>query len=74
MISSQLHQHIDGFDEIIHRDDDDFSRSGLKATSLIRVGRLAVAEEGMLLGAVGEIAPERLKRIKARLAAWLTAI
>jgi len=72
MISSQLRQYIDGFDEIIRRDDDDFSCSGLKAASLIRVGRLAVVEEGMLLGSVGAIASERLKRIKARLAGWLT--
>ena len=51
-------------------DDPDFSRSGLKATSLIRVGRLAVIDGGILLGTIGEVDAERLKRIKVRLSKW----
>ena len=42
MISSQTHQHIVGFDEIVQESDVDFGESGLKVTSVIRVGRLAV--------------------------------
>jgi len=72
MISSQTRHYVEGFDEIIHEDDTDFSRSGLKASSVIRVGRLAVVEGGMLLGSIGEIDPERLRRIKTKLADWLT--
>jgi mRNA interferase MazF len=64
-----LHRRVD---RIIHEDDTDFSRSGLKASSVIRVGRLAVVEGGMLLGSIGEIDSERLRRIKTRLADWLT--
>lgn len=71
MISSQMRYCIEGFDEIIHEDDTDFSRSGLKASSVIRVGRLAVVEGEMLLGSIGEIDLERLRRIKTKLADWL---
>lgn len=71
MISSQLHQYIKDFDEIVDKSDPDFSHSGLKTSSVIRVGRLAVVEESILLGAVGEIDAERLKRIKKNLSDWL---
>ncbi len=72
MISSQMHQYIQDFDEIIGKNDIDFARSGLKTSSVIRVGRLAVVEERVLLGAIGEIDDERLKRLKANLSDWLT--
>ncbi len=71
MISSQMRHAIPEFDEIIGEDDPDFAESGLKAASVIRVGRLAVVQGEILLGAVGQIAPERLQRIKRRLAEWL---
>lgn len=72
MISSQIRQCIEGFDEIMREGDSDFIQSGLKETSLVRVGRLAVAESGMLIGTVGDIMPARLQRIKSNLAHWLT--
>jgi len=56
----------------MQRGDSDFVASGLRAPSVIRVGRLAVVEGEMLLGAIGEIDSERLQRIKTRLADWLT--
>ena len=72
MISSQMRQYIEGFDEIVDSDADDFSRTGLKSSSVIRVGRLAVVEGSILLGAIGEIDEERLNRIKTNLSIWLT--
>lgn len=42
MISSQLRQYNDGFDEIVREDDVDFGASGLKVPSVIRVGRLRI--------------------------------
>ena len=72
MISSQLRHYTEGFDEIIDESSSDFAHSGLKTPSVIRIGRLAVVEEHMLLGSIGEIAPERLRRIKTNLVAWLT--
>jgi mRNA interferase MazF len=71
MISSQLRHYVEGFDEIIHQDATDFSAAGLKATSVVRVGGLAVVGESILVGSIGEIAPERLRRIKSGLANWL---
>lgn len=71
MISSQVHQRIDGFDELIEEDDEDFARSGLKVTSVIRMGRLAVVEGAMLEGSIGTISPERMTRIRKRLAEWI---
>ena len=72
MISSQTHQHIAGFDEMVQENDIDFGESGLKATSVIRVGRLAVVSGDILLGAIGQISNERLSRVKNRLSDWLS--
>jgi mRNA interferase MazF len=71
MISSQMRHYIPGFDEILQVDDPDYVASGLKLPSLIRVGRLAVVEETILVGSVGHIDSHRLERIKGRLARWL---
>lgn len=72
MISTQLRHCIQEFDEIIETGDSDFSISGLKNPSVIRVGRLAVVEGSVLLGAIGEIDSGRLQRIKMHLADWIT--
>ena len=72
MISSQTRQYIAGFDEIIKDGDNDFEQSGLKVTSVIRVGRLAVVSSEILLGAIGEISFERLNRVKKNLSNWLS--
>jgi mRNA interferase MazF len=72
MISSQTRQYIAGFDEIMQEDDTDFGESGLKVTSVIRVGRLAVVSGDILIGAIGQVSNERLNRAKKRLADWLS--
>lgn len=71
MVSSQLRQEVGGFDVVVQSSDSDFARSGLKAPSVVRVGRLAVVEGAVLVGSVGEVGPERLLRIQARLAEWI---
>jgi mRNA interferase MazF len=71
MISSQLQQLITGFDEIIREGDLDFAQSGLKVPSVIRIGRLAVVEGEILLGAIGKIESKRLGLIKEHLSSWL---
>ncbi len=73
MISSQTHHYVTGFDELLHESDEDFAQSGLKVTSVIRVGRLAVVSGEILLGAIGEISQERLRRVKQTLASWLSS-
>lgn len=72
MISSRIRHQVANFDELVREQDADFAASGLKAPSLIRLGRLAVVQGEVLLGAVGAIAPERLNRMKQRLSEWLT--
>jgi mRNA interferase MazF len=74
MVSSQMRHAIPEFDEIVQEDDPDFAQSGLKVSSIIRIGRLAAVQGEILLGAIGQIAPERLQRIKGRLAEWLVRV
>lgn len=71
MISSQLQQAVNGFDVIMQDGDPDFAASGLKLTSVLRLGRLAVVERDIFAGAIGRINQERLENIKQRLASWL---
>ena len=71
MVSSQLRQEVEGFDEVVSDTDADFVRSGLKVPSVLRVGRLAVVEGRVLVGAVGEIGAGRLRRVRTRLAGWV---
>jgi len=71
MISSQLHQKIPDFDEVITPNDSDFQQSGLKLASVIRISRLAVVGSDILLGRLGQIDIQRLSRIKRRLANWI---
>ena len=71
MVSSQIRQSVPDFDELVDESSNDFSSSGLKTASVIRVGRLAVVDAKVLEGAIGQIGAERLQRIKSRLADWI---
>jgi mRNA interferase MazF len=70
-ISTQLHQHVPGFDEIIEPSQPDFVASGLKAASLIRLGFLVVLPANRLFGVIGTVSRERLHRVQQRLATFL---
>ena len=72
MISSQTRLYIAEFDEIVNDSDEYFGESGLKVTSVVRVGRLAVVSGEILLGAIGQISSERLNRVKKHLSDWLS--
>lgn len=71
MISTQTRQAIENFDDVVNENDSDFTSSGLKVTSVIRVSRLAVVNGEILLGAIGEISAKRLQHIKQQLANWI---
>ena len=73
MISSQIQQRVADFDEVIDMRDADYAESGLKAPSVLRIGRLAVVDSEIIVGAVGQVAPGRLAGIRRRLADWLVA-
>ena len=71
MISSRLHQKHTELDEVIGPEDKDFTDSGLKTISVIRCSRLAVIEQSILLGKLGNISPERLQKIKDKISKWI---
>jgi len=71
LITSRAYQEIPDLDETIEPADADFPASGLKARSIIRLTRLATVEERVINARLGEISPERLRRIKMRLAGWI---
>jgi mRNA interferase MazF len=71
MFSTKLEQAQPGFDETIGSGASDFEESGLKVPSVIRVGRLAVASEEVLIGAIGRIGDHRLHQIRETLAHWI---
>lgn len=66
-ISTQRHQEVKNFDELIDLTDTDFLNSGLKATSLIRLGFLAVLPQRNISCAIGFISIERHQRLLNRL-------
>jgi mRNA interferase MazF len=70
-VSTQVHQLVHGFDELIIRSDADFSTSGLLADSVIRLGFLAVLPRKSILGSIGAISPQRHRRLLHRLSAYL---
>jgi mRNA interferase MazF len=66
-VSTQLHQRVADFDEIITPADKEFPGSGLKAASLIRLSFLAVLPETALLGRIGTISSVRCQRLLSNL-------
>ena len=70
-VSTQLHQRVEGFDEIVSPGDPDFSSSGLLSESLIRLGFLAVLPRKSIAGSIGAISSELHKRLLKRLSDYL---
>lgn len=70
-ISTQLHQRVEHFDEIVDSRDAYYARSGLITDSLIRLGFLAVVPHSKLLGSIGSISPERYRRLIINLSDYL---
>lgn len=71
LITSRDYQAVPKFDEIIDISDADFSSTGLKTRSVVRLARLATVESAILNARLGSISTERLRAIRGRLAAWL---
>ena len=62
-ISSQLRQAVVGFDEVVYDSDQDFADSGLKVTSVVRLGFLATIPESDLAGRLGRVSFSRYERL-----------
>jgi mRNA interferase MazF len=69
-VSTQLHQEVKGFDEVIRSTDSDFIAAGLKTDSLIRLGFLAVLPR-KAIGSIGAISKGRHRRLLKRLSDYL---
>lgn len=72
-VSTQLHQEVKGFDEVIKSSEADFATSGLRSESLIRLGFLAVLPRSAVIGSIGNISVERHRRLLKRLSDYLIA-
>lgn len=69
-ISSQTHQYIKGFDEIVKRSDDNLA--ALKSDpSVIRLGFLSWVPINQIEGSIGSISKERHRRLLGRLSKYL---
>ena len=62
-ISTQLHQAVPGFDDVVSEADADFPASGLVADSVIRLGFLTVLPRQRILGSIGGVSAERHARV-----------
>lgn len=70
-ISSQLRHQVPGFDELITPDSPDFTASGLRGASVIRLGFVARLTPPEIGGVLGSVAQERLGRLSQNLAGRL---
>lgn len=70
-ISTQLHQMIKDFDELISAGEDDFKLSGLVQESIFCLSFLAVMPINLIPGTVGKISGKRHQKILQRLSDYL---
>lgn len=71
LITSRTHQAIPDFDELIDVYDSDYSGSGLKVRSVVRLARLVTVETTLINARLGCISIARLQKIRNRLVDWL---
>ncbi|MBX3059961.1 MAG: type II toxin-antitoxin system PemK/MazF family toxin [Anaerolineae bacterium] len=71
LITSHTAQAVPQFDEIIDPSDSDYTSTGLKIRSAVRLARLATVEPSVINARLGHIAPDRLQQIRKRLVNWL---
>ncbi len=70
-ISPQIHQLIKNFDELLDEKSDDFIETGLRQSSIIRLGFLAVIPNYKLAGSIGNISVLLHKTLLKRLGSFL---
>jgi|SRR5215213_687672 len=72
-VSTQLHQEVQGFDDVVQSSDVDFVSSGLRSPSVIRLGFLAVLPRSAVMGTIGAISSQRHRRLLKTLSEYLVA-
>ncbi len=73
-ISTQLHLLEKDWDELVSRADGDFAASGLRQDSAVRLSYLYAADPTELAGVIGRVDPQRLRRLRTRLARHLSGV
>ena len=72
-ISTQIRHQVTGFDERISPADADYAGSGLRSESLLRLGFPGTVTGPQIAGSLGQIAPDRLSRLRTNLSRHLLA-
>jgi mRNA interferase MazF len=72
-ISTQLEELEPDWDDLISREEGDFGDSGLRRPSAVRLSYLYASDTREVSGVIGRIAPQRLRRLRARLAGLLAS-
>jgi mRNA interferase MazF len=72
-VSTQLDKQVEGFDEVIASEDDDFKSSGVRTTSVVRLGFLAVLSGSQIIGKIGSISAARHKKLLTTLSEYLVS-
>lgn len=70
-ISTQLHHLIKDFDQLIDDGSDSFPQTGLRQSSIVRLGFLAVIHRNKISGSIGKIDPAFHRSLLERLAKFL---
>ena len=70
-LSTQLQQAVPDFDEVLKPGEADYSSTGLKAASVIRLGYLAVLPRSEFKGRIGSVSKARLDRLRMKLSDFL---
>jgi len=69
-ISKQGQSEVQSLDEWINASESDFTQSGLKTSSLVRLGFLVVLPRNRIIGKVGLVSSERHRRLLERLSSY----
>jgi mRNA interferase MazF len=72
LITSRNYQAVPDFDEVINPSDSDYAITHLKIASVVRLSRLASVAPEIIEARLGRMSPERIARIRKRLATWLS--
>ena len=72
VVSRQLYQLVDGFDEQVSATDPDFGLSGLTGPSIIRLSFLQAVPLSAIMGRIGAISADRHRQLLSNLSRHLT--
>ena len=70
-ISSQLQQEVKGFDYVILDTSSEYTATGLKQSSVIRLGMISTVSKSAIPGIIGNIPLSILQTLKKRLGAHI---